>query len=80
VVEHRATTVSPGIAKVLIRAVAILLVLGVGWFGITKVLDAQPGSARTLASKAGKVTAVDPKAPPLKKVVLSLNDLPAGWA
>ena len=50
--------------------------LGLGYFGYTKIRDAAPGDARTLSTTAAVVDKDSASATPLDKVVLTLSDLP----
>jgi hypothetical protein len=65
--------------SVLVRAGLIAVIIGVAWFAYTKVRDAEPARAQTLADEA-RSTTVDPDAPRLDQVVLTLSDLPRGWS
>jgi hypothetical protein len=51
----------------------------VGWVGYSRLVEAEPGRARTLDKSAAPVDA-DEDAPPLGQVVLTLSDLPRGWS
>jgi hypothetical protein len=79
VVRRRAGGVPPG-ATVAARALLIAVVLGAAYFGYTKIRDAAPGDARTLTAAATAVEKDGPNDRPLTKVVLTLSDLPRGWA
>lgn len=79
VVRRRAGGVPHG-ATVAARALLIAVVLAVGYFGYTKIRDAEPSDARTLSTAAPAVEKDGPSDTPLAKVVLSLSDLPRGWA
>jgi hypothetical protein len=65
--------------SVLIRAGLIAVLIAVAWVGYTKVRDASPEHAKTLSDEA-RATTVDPDAPRLDQVVLTLADLPRGWS
>jgi hypothetical protein len=71
--------VAAGLLRILVRAGLIAVVLAVAWFGYTKVRDAEPGHAKTLANDPRTAT-VDNDAPRLDQILLTLADLPRGWS
>ncbi|MDP1821306.1 MAG: DUF2510 domain-containing protein [Acidimicrobiales bacterium] len=71
---------APLAARVAVRALLLAGVVGLLYLGYTKLRDAEPERARTLSEAAEPVAVEDPDASPLAEAVLTLNDLPAGWA
>ena len=68
------------VARMVGGVVAVIAVLAVVFVGYTKIRDAAPSDADTLAATAAPATKEPATALPLAKVVLALTDLPAGWA
>ena len=76
VVERRG---APPVVRVVLRALLIAALVGVGYVGYLQIENAEPGHARTIAEGESPEPTVDPDAPSLGEVVLALADLPSGW-
>lgn len=66
------------VLRVIVRAGLIALVVGVGFVAYTQLSNARPSDAETLSDDV-RTAVVDPNAPRLDQVVLTLADLPRGW-
>ena len=77
---ERGTRDPVAMARVAGGVAAVIAVLAIVFVGYVKLRDASAGNARTLATTAATITKDSPTAIPLPKVVLTVKDLPAGWA
>lgn len=69
----------PQLGKVVVRAALIAVLIGVGYLAYVRLRDAAPSEAATLSADPAPTT-VDPDAPRLDQIVLTLADLPRGWS
>jgi hypothetical protein len=68
------------VLRVLLRALLIAALVGVGYVGYLQLENAEPEHARTIAEGESPEPTVDPDARRLDEVVLALKDLPRGWS